>query len=58
MLAGGGGDGSRLEQADTASTSTIASANELVVLLTVFNDWYIGKGARIRFFAGEFASIQ
>jgi hypothetical protein len=56
MLAGGGGDGSRLEQAD--KTSTIASANELVVLLTVFNDWYIGKGARIRFFAGEFASIQ
>jgi hypothetical protein len=58
MLAGGGGDGRRLEQADKASTSTTASANELVVLLTVFNDWYIGKGARIRFFAEEFASIQ
>jgi hypothetical protein len=58
MLAGGGGDGRRLEQADKASTNTIASANELVVLLTVFNDWYIGKWARIRFFAEEFASIQ
>jgi hypothetical protein len=56
MVAGGGGDGRRLEQADKAST--IASASELVVLLTVFNDWYIGKVASIRFFAEEFASIQ
>ena len=55
MLAGGGGDGRRLEQADKAST--IASASELVVLLTVFNDWYIDKGAMTRFFAKEFASI-